>query len=70
MPNKGKYGPNRKHCTSCIFHILHKDGDRITCRKHLRQFFRSHYCEEHIDVRSNKGKQILKHETIYNSKAI
>lgn len=57
MPNKGKYGPNRKHCTSCIYHILGRD-DRITCRKHLRQFFRSHHCNEHIDTRSNRGKEL------------
>lgn len=32
----------------------------ITCRKHLKQFGCSHYCDEHIDTRSNKGKDILK----------
>ena len=62
MPNKGKYGSNRKHCTSCAYHIFHRGGDRITCRKHLRQFFSSHYCDEHIDTRSNKGKELKIYE--------
>ena len=61
MPLKGKYGPYKKHCTSCIYCI---EGARIwpliTCSKHLKQVMCSHWCEEHIDTRSNRGKELLK----------
>ena len=61
MPNKGKYGKYRKHCSSCVFCIdSAKDKYVITCMKHLTKFFCSHYCDNHIDKRSNKGKEIIR----------
>lgn len=58
MPNKGKYGPMRKHCTSCAYATLASNGYAY-CRIHLERYFPSHWCESHIDTRSKKGKEIL-----------
>lgn len=60
MPLKGKYGTYRKHCSSCVYVFGGRYKEKITCYKHCRQFFSSHCCDDHLDVRSNKGKEVMK----------
>lgn len=58
MPNKGKYGSMRKHCNSCAYAIRLVDM-RVVCRLHNQFYFNSYHCEDHIDRRSNVGKEIM-----------
>ena len=58
MPNKGKYGTYRKHCNSCAYAIRLVDM-RVVCRLENKFHFCSYHCENHVDRRSNKGKEIM-----------